>query len=594
MPRAWLCVRLGRDGFAQLTALLICSQRINLPCRQTAPYRRQMSALVPSVLLPLRSPLHLLRQARMVPMSQVAAQAAIAEETPSHSAYQHAVDQLYALGQELAPLPPLPDGTPAPRRKWDLEYMRILCAALGDPQKTFPSVLIAGTNGKGSTAATIASILAAAGYKTGLYTSPHLVRVNERIQLLGPASQRVTNNQQLTSDEIPDATFARLFSTVEDTAATLVNSGALPHPPSFFEVLTALAFLYYGEEKVDIAILEVGLGGRLDATNIVEPLISVITDIALDHQDYLGDTIAAITKEKAGILRDNGILVTLPQHPEANQAIGEAAITLNLHAISAADFIPQQLPAHAVSAVLSEAKDPEGFNRATIIRPLPHNHYNLVVAGEPLEVDSPLPGHHQQRNIALAIAVAVTLRNPSSYNLKISNRKSYNIPNTAIEAGIRNTRWPGRLESVPPNLLLDVAHNPAGAWTLRAAIAQLPESRPRTLIFSCLSDKNLTEISRILFPLFDSSADRPHDHIILAPIANPRAAKVEDLLAAAHALDIPAHASPHLEAALAQARAITPPEGLIIATGSVYLVGAIRDLALATHEQEPSATEPIA
>ena len=549
----------------------------------------------------------------MVPMSQVAAQAAIAEETPSHSAYQHAVDQLYALGQELAPLPPLPDGTPAPRRKWDLEYMRILCAALGDPQKTFPSVLIAGTNGKGSTAATIASILAAAGYKTGLYTSPHLVRVNERIQLLSSASPRTTKNLQLTSDEIPDATFARLFSTVEDTAATLVNAGALPHPPSFFEVLTALAFLYYGEEKVDIAILEVGLGGRLDATNIVEPLISVITDIALDHQDYLGDTIAAIAKEKAGILRDNGILVTLPQHPEANQAIGEAAITLNLHAISAADFIPTQLPqlSHREEVViLSAAKDPEGFNPATIVRPfppqihaqripgneqpIPHNHYNLVVAGEPLEVDSPLPGHHQQRNIALAIAVAVTLRNPSSYNLKISNRKSYNIPNTAIEAGIRNIRWPGRLESVPPNLLLDVAHNPAGAWTLRAAIAQLPESRPRTLIFSCLSDKNLTEISRILFPLFDSSADRPHDHIILAPIANPRAAKVEDLLAAAQALDIPAHASPHLEAALAQARAITPPEGLIIATGSVYLVGAIRDLALATHEQEPSATEPIA
>jgi dihydrofolate synthase/folylpolyglutamate synthase len=132
-----------------------------------------------------------------------------------------------------------------------------------------------------------------------------------------------------------------------------------------------------------------------------------------------------------------------------------------------------------------------------------------------------------------------------------------------------------------PQLLLDVAHNPAGAWTLRAAIAQLPDAQPRTLLFSCLRDKNLREMAQILFPLFDASTtERPHDHIIFAPIDNPRAAKIEDLLAATHALDIPAHAAPHLAAALAQARAITPPNGLIIATGSVYLVGEIRDLAL--------------
>jgi dihydrofolate synthase/folylpolyglutamate synthase len=518
-------------------------------------------------------------------------QAAIAEE-----AYLHAIDQLYALGQELAPLPPLPDGTPAPRRKWDLAYMRTLCAALGDPQNKFPSVLIAGTNGKGSTAATLASILSAAGYKTGLYTSPHLVRVNERIQILPAATTPPTTPGSTTttpgapsiaplshamsgststpasSTEIPDATFAHLFSTVEETASALVASGSLPHPPSFFEVLTALGFLYFAEEKVDIAVLEVGLGGRLDATNIVEPLISVITDIALDHQDYLGDTIAAITREKAGILRANGILVTLPQHPEANQAIGEAAANLNLHAISAADFIPQQVNQGGTKA--PQAQEPD---------PLPRNRYTITFDGQPLDVDSPLPGHHQQRNIALAIAAASALRNINSYKPEISNQISYNIAAAAVGAGIRNTRWPGRLEFLPPNLLLDVAHNPAGAWTLRAAIAQLPEDRPRTLIFSCLSDKNLTEISRILFPLFDSSPDggRPHDHILLAPIANPRATKVEDLLAAAHVLEIPAHAAPHLAGALAQAQRITPPGGLIIATGSVYLVGAIRDLATA-------------
>jgi len=499
--------------------------------------------------------------------------------------YAAAVDHLYALGYELAPTP-----SGAPRRKFDLAHMRILAAALGDPQATFPSLLIAGTNGKGSTAATLASILTAAGYRTGLYTSPHLIRVNERIQVDGV--------------QISDEDFARLYFQVDEAARRLVEAGNLPHPPSFFEVLTALAFLYFagngpgfagkvpsfagkatGEAKpVDIAILEVGLGGRLDATNIVDPLLSVITDIALDHQDYLGDTIAEITREKAGILRRNGTLVTLPQHPEANQAIGEAAADLNLRAISAASFIPHLPPRSSQHTIPDKTVSTERGGG----QPHPRNHYTVTLDGEPLEIDSPLFGRHQQRNIALAIAAANELRHQNSYkysqNELTRNYGSYKIPNAAIEAGIRNTRWPGRLElltfSEGPNLLLDVAHNPAGAWTLRAAIAQLPEAQPRTLIFSCLRDKNLKEMSQVLFPLFDSSADRPYDHILFAPIDNPRAAGLEELLAAAHALDIPAHAAPDLAAALAEARAITPPHGLILATGSVYLVGEIRRLAV--------------
>jgi dihydrofolate synthase/folylpolyglutamate synthase len=346
----------------------------------------------------------------------------------------------------------------------------------------------------------------------------------------------------------------------------------------------------------------VGLGGRLDATNIVDPLVSVITDIALDHQDYLGDTIAEITREKAGILRRNGTLITLPQHPEANQAIGEAAAELNLHAVSAASFIPHlpPRPSHpATEPVISNEGQRLGeihFSAANFdeplsgsSQPLPRNHYTVTLDGDPLEIDSPLIGHHQQRNIALAIAAANELRNRNSYKLPknetISNQRSYNISNTAMEAGIRATNWPGRLELLTfpegPGLLLDVAHNPAGVWALRAAIAQLPEVRPRTLIFSCLRDKNLKEMSQILFPLFDSSAaERNKDHILFAPIDNPRAAGLEELLAAAQALDIPAHAAPHVAAALARARAVTPPEGLIIATGSVYLVGEVRQLAV--------------
>jgi dihydrofolate synthase/folylpolyglutamate synthase len=347
---------------------------------------------------------------------------------------------------------------------------------------------------------------------------------------------------------------------------------------------------------VDIAILEVGLGGRLDATNIVEPLLSVITDIALDHQDYLGDTITEITREKAGILRPNGTLITLPQHPEANQAIGEAATSLNLRAISAANFIPHLPPRSSQQvdrSVISTDAQRSGeirFSTPNSDAPLPRNHYTVTLDHEPLEIDSPLLGHHQQRNIALAITAAVELRNQNSYkspqNNSISNNKSYKITNAAIEAGIRNTKWPGRLELLTfldgPDLLLDVAHNPAGAWTLRAAIAQLPEAQPRTLLFSCLRDKDLKEMSQILFPLFDSSSgdpDRRNDHVLFAPIDNPRAAGLEDLLAAALALDVPAHAAPDLAAAVAEARAITPPNGLVIVTGSIYLVGEVRHLA---------------
>jgi dihydrofolate synthase/folylpolyglutamate synthase len=501
--------------------------------------------------------------------------------------YSAAVDHLYARGLELAPDPSAPAGI---RRKFDLAHMRTLAHALGDPQQRFPSILIAGTNGKGSTASTLASILTAAGYRTALYTSPHLSRVNERICING--------------EPISDEDFARLYFQVDSAAERLVATGELPHQPSFFETLTALAFLYFAgntaepalseaarEEPphsalpaapIDIAILEVGLGGRLDATNIVDPLISILTDISLDHQDYLGNTIAEITREKAGILRPYGTLITLPQHPEANQAIGEAAAALNLHAISAANYIP------TAEKLLHPDGEKTGFQQ------LPRNRYTITLAGEPLLVNSPLLGQHQQRNIALAIAAAEELRNPSGYNLSERNRISYKISRSQIEAGIRNTRWPGRLELLPLRdsapLLLDVAHNPAGAWTLRAALAQLPEETPRTLLFSCLRDKDLREMSQILLPLFDSSSsDRSQDRILFAPINSPRAASLDDLAEAAHALEIPADSCPSLEVALTQARVTTPKNGIIIATGSVYLVGELRSMIFASHLAEEGA-----
>src|SRR5512146_317937 len=257
--------------------------------------------------------------------------------------------------------------------------MRALLAALGDPQRAYPGVLIAGTNGKGSTAATLAAILVAAGHRTGLYTSPHMLRVNERIRVNG--------------ELISDPEFARLFDRVERPAARLVTDGVLPWHPSFFEMLTAMAFLHFGEAQVEIAVLEVGMGGRLDATNVIDPLVSVITDISLDHQKFLGNSLREIAREKAGIIRPAGAVVTLPQHPEANDVIGNTILELGARAISAVPYVPP--PSRPRPAPGSNGRETGDGKRQS---------YPLEVMGAIIQVDSPLLGGHQQRNVALAIA----------------------------------------------------------------------------------------------------------------------------------------------------------------------------------------------
>jgi len=471
--------------------------------------------------------------------------------------YEEALQRLAALGPELA-TSRTAAGTPNPvRRKFSLDHIRALLHALNDPQQSFPSVLIAGTNGKGSTASTLASIANAAGIKTGLYTSPHLLRVNERLKL---STLDGAGTPHL--HEISDADFGRLYGLVDTATARLIASHALPHYPSFFELLTAIAFTWFAEQHIQLAVLEVGLGGRLDATNSVEPLISVITDIGIDHTEYLGNTIRDIATEKAGILRENGILVTLSQHPEANAAIGEAAVRLNVRGVDASRCLPP-------------SRNLAPLPNAT---PIARNVYDLSLEGQALHVDSPLPGQHQQRNVALAIATALELR----------ANHGFTIPNAAIEQGISNTQWPGRLEWIPSTsnhapLLLDVAHNPAGAWTLRAALSQLPEAQPRTLIFGCLADKQIDEMEQVLLPLFDSTSGDParaHDHVLLVAVNNPRAATVDELAAAAQRIDVPVHLASSLPDALHLAQSLTPPNGVIVATGSVFLVGEIRALAL--------------
>jgi len=431
--------------------------------------------------------------------------------------YQSAIDQLSALSPELYTRPG------HARRKFSLDEIGILLAALGDPQRRFPSVLIAGTNGKGSTASTLASILCAAGLRTGLYTSPHLIRPNERIRIDGV--------------EITDDEFTRSYFQVHDAAEQLVRAGKLAQMPSFFETLTAMAFLHFAAAGVDFAVLEVGMGGRLDATNIVDPLLSIVTDISLDHMEWLGSTIAAITREKAGILRRHGTLVTLPQHPEANQALGEVAEELNVRGVSATAFMP---------AIGVSAAQP----------------YTVEALGASIEVASPLHGAHQHRNVALAIAAAVELA--TAHGLPISAE--------AIAQGIRQTRWPGRLERLQSDgaeWLLDVAHNPAGVWALRAGLAN---AELHTLVFSCLRDKPVAEMASILFPLFAQ--------VIFAPIHSARATPVADLLAAAESTGTPAIAAESVSQALDLARQHAAG-GVIVVSGSVYLVGEARALLLA-------------
>jgi dihydrofolate synthase/folylpolyglutamate synthase len=304
--------------------------------------------------------------------------------------------------------------------------------------------------------------------------------------------------------------------------------------------MTALAFTAFAEAKVDIAVLEVGMGGRLDATNIVEPLVSVVTDISLDHTEWLGPTITAIAREKAGILRENGVMVTLPQHPEANYALGEVAVSLNVRGVNAADYIPSRT---------THSEDG-------------HNDYALQVEGQSIEVDSPLTGQHQQRNLALAIATAIELR----------NNYSYKITSADIARGVRETRWPGRMERFTARngaaILLDVGHNPAGAWALRSVLAELEDRTPKTLIFGCLRDKAITELAQILFPLFD--------RVLLTPVDSPRSATLEELSQAASTVSADYETCVDAQDALKRAHELTPSAGLIVGTGSVYLVGALR------------------
>jgi len=438
------------------------------------------------------------------------------------TSYQSAVESLLSLAPEL-----WTQRGEAPRRKFDLEHMRVLSEALGHPERRFPSIIVAGTNGKGSTSAMLASILRQARYRTGLYTSPHLVRVNERIAIDGEA--------------ISDPEFAEMHGRIEEISQSLIQAGTLEQHPSFFETLTAMAFEHFASAAIDIAVLEVGIGGRLDATNVADPLLSVITDISLDHTEWLGNTLTEIAREKAGILRAKGTLVTLPQHPEVNDAIGEAVRGLDSRVVNASTYVPPITP--AAEAFEAESGGP------------PHNRYPLEIMGEQVTIDSALAGRHQLRNAALAIASAVELK--QSFGYQISAQQ--------IAAGIATTRWPGRFQVIAgsPEVVLDVAHNPDGAWALRSALTSRYHGQPVTIIFGAMRDKAIAEIAEILFPL--------GEEVVATRVNSPRAASAEDILELTAHVGTPTTNAESLPQAVKVARQRNRP---IVITGSVYLVGA--------------------
>ena len=465
-------------------------------------------------------------------------------------AYQTAVQELYQLGHELHQ---------NASYKFDLKHMRVLSAALDSPHTRFRSVLVAGTNGKGSTAATLASIVSTAGYRTGLYTSPHLVRINERIQIDG--------------DAISDADFAAGYECVHAVAAELVASGRLPWHPSFFETMTALAFRHFARHGVDIVVAEVGMGGRLDATNILEPLFGVITDIDLDHQKFLGTTLGEIAGEKAGIMRRGRPLVTLPQHPEVNQTLGRAIEESGALRVNAARYVAAVThpSPHAPAACAPGTGDesPSGSHPSFAMDSFAMDSFVMDIMGEAVEIETPLLGRHQLRNLALAISAAEEL-----------SKQSFAISPRQVAEGIRLTRWPGRFQIVPPDaggsrpeMVIDVAHNPAGAWALRAGLSEhfagSPLERKLIMVYGAMRDKAIREVGRILFPLAEKV-------VLTRAGGNPRAATTTELVEAVGDCGTPLLEVPNVAEAVRQAMAEARPFGpraVLVITGSIYVVG---------------------
>jgi dihydrofolate synthase/folylpolyglutamate synthase len=426
--------------------------------------------------------------------------------------FAETLNYLYSLGHETLAI------------KLGLRNTELLLESLDSPHKSFESTQIAGTNGKGSTAVVLDSICRAAGIPAGLYTSPHLVSITERIRIAG--------------SEIAKDSFAKYASEVRRAANSLIADGTLAALPTFFEQVTAIAFLAFREAGIRLAILETGLGGRLDATTVAGAETVAITPLALDHQEYLGETLAEIAAEKAAIIRPGVTAIIAPQPPQALDAVLRRCVECNVQP-GVADY----------EAKIESVTD---HGRFVVTFETNEGRYEKVALG--------LRGKHQIVNTAVAIGLAESLR-----------RRGFEIPGTSIISGIETVRHPGRLElrSGHPSVLFDGAHNPSGAQALREYLDEFVKG-PLTIVFGAMNDKRLKEIATILFP----SADQ----LILTRPDNARAAGIGTLrdLAMSTVATQKIISTQSVTEALQRALEVTPPDGLICVTGSLYLIGEIK------------------
>jgi len=433
--------------------------------------------------------------------------------------YEAAVRYLLSLGRELAA------PTQAAAAKFDLENITILAERLGRPDRAYPSVHIAGTNGKGSTAAFLESILRRAGFRTGLNTSPHLEKINERIRVNG--------------EEISDEAFAETFTRIQALNEQLLAAGKLRAHPTYFECVTAMAFEYFARARVEFGVFEVGLGGRLDATNILTPVVSVITRVDFDHENFLGHSLAEIAAEKAGILKPNVPAIVAEQRPEALEVIRSRARELGCTVI-------ETMAAFRIEKEWIE----NGCSRACVAE---------VESGWSMELAPRLPGGFQIQNSLNAVTAARYLQ-----------KRGYRISDGAIAQGIAEAVWPGRLEKVQsePDVYLDGAHNPSAARELAAFLEQNLAGREILLVFGALRDKAVDEIAGVLFP-----------HAAQVIFTQPRTTRA---ISVAQLAEITSHHAanftviPEPEAALEYALDRAAPQDVVIIAGSLYLVGQLR------------------
>ena len=391
--------------------------------------------------------------------------------------------------------------------KFGLANIATLCEALGHPEAAYPSIIVAGTNGKGSVTAMVDTALRAAGHRSARYTSPHLVRLEERFVIDGR--------------EVAGATLESAALLVQRAAETLVAAGSLEALPTFFECTTAAAFVLFRDAEVDVAVLEVGLGGRLDATNIVTPIAAAIVSIDFDHQAQLGTTLTSIAEEKAGVIKTGTPVVCGP------------------------------LPAEAMAVVERICAE----RQAPLIRTDRDRALEERVGALPLA----LPGQHQRANAAVAMALLETIDRDTAHPLRVRAH--------AIRAGLTTTSWPGRLERFELqgcHVVIDAAHNPAGA---RALAAHLRHTEPDgvTLVFGAMQDKAIDEMLDALAPVATA--------IVCTTAPNPRAAPAEDLARRSARLGVPVRVAADPITAVQHACA---SRQTVVVAGSIFLIGPVR------------------